>query len=154
MRDQEDLDIDLRKNIIRRYRPDAELLASYIPWLEDKRGGSVMESYEGDGVEKTSFTFPVYDAALLGFIQTARKTCFMDRNYPYVYNRKRIRNAKQEQALIQNATLRDMETLSGILSKYVLGGMTKSSLWAQGVENGVFLELLRKLKELMEIHGS
>ena len=55
--------------------------------------------------------------------------------------------------MIRKATLRDLEILSGILSRYVLGGMTKSVLWAQGVENGVFLEILYKLRELLEING-
>ncbi len=153
MQDIEELDIDLRKNIIRQYQPDAKLLVRYIPWLQDKRGSRVMDSYEGEGVEKASLTFPVYDSTLLGFIKTAQKTQFMNRNYQYVYNRKRIRNAKQEISVIRNATLRDVETLSGIFSRYVLGGMTKSRLWSEAVENGVFLELLCKIRELMDIHG-
>lgn len=147
----QDLDIDARKKIIRQYQPDAKLLVRYISWLEQKRGGDVMNSYEGEGVQKTTFTFPVYDSALLGFVKTAKTTQFITRNYQYVYNRKRIKTPEQEKVMIQKATLRDVELLSGILSRYVLGGMTKGVLWAQGVENGVFLEILYKLRELFEI---
>lgn len=146
----DELELDIRKNLIRQYQPDAKILVRYIPWLEGKRGSSVVESYEGEGAMKTAFTFPVYDSTLLGFIKTAQKTQFMTKNYQYVYNRKRIRNTKQELELIRSASYRDIDTLSGILSKYVLGGMTKGSLWAQAVEYGIFLELLYKLRELME----
>lgn len=146
----EELDIDVRKNLIHKYRPDAKLLVRYISWLEEKRGSSVMSRYEGEGSEKTDFAVPVYDSTLLSFVKTAQKTQFMTKNYQYVYNRKRIRNAKQEIKLIKGASLRDIEMLSGILSRYVSGGMTKSVLWSQAVENGVFLEILYKLRELME----
>ena len=145
----QDLDIDARKKLIEEYQPDAKLLVRYISWLEQKGGSDVMNSYEGEGVQKTSFTFPVYDSTLLQFVNTAKKTRFMNRNYQYVYSRNRIKTLEQEKAIVRGATLRDMEILSGVLSKYVLGGMTKSVLWAQGVENGIYLEVLCKLRELL-----
>lgn len=148
-----ELDIDARKNLIRQYKPDAERLVRYISWLETKRGDNVMSSYEGEGVQKTAFTFPVYDSTLLSFVKTAKQTRFITRNYQYVYTRNGIKNAEQERKRIKSATLRDIGLLSGILSRYVLGGMTKSRLWAQGVENGIFLELLYKLREILEING-
>ncbi len=148
-----DLDVDTRKNLIQQYQPDGKLLVRYISWLEQKRSSNVMNSYEGEGVQKTSFTFPVYDSTLLNFLNTAKKTKFITRNYQYVYTRNRIKTTEQEKMAVQNATLRDMDVLSGILSRYVLGGMTKSVLWAQGVENGVFLEVLYKLRELLELNA-
>lgn len=151
--DTRELDIDARKNLIGQYRPDAERLVRYISWLEKKRGDSVVSSYEGEGVQKTAFTFPVYDSTLLSFVKTAKQTRFITRNYQYVYTRNGIRNVEQERKKIRSATLRDMDLLSGILSRYVLGGMTKSMLWAQGVESGIFLEVLYKLRELLEING-
>ncbi len=147
-----ELDIDTRKNLIKQYQPDAKRLVRYISWLEMKRGGDVMQSFEGEGVEKTAFTFPVYDSTLLGFVKAARETQFITRNYQYVYSRHRIRNAEQEKKLVKEASLRDIDLLSGILSKYVLGGMTKSVLWAQGVESGIFLEVLYRLRDLLEIN--
>lgn len=147
-----ELDIDARKNLIKQYQPDAKRLMRYISWLESKRGGEVMKSFEGEGVEKMAFTFPVYDSTLLSFVKTARETQFITRNYQYVYNRNRIKNTEQEKKAIAGATLRDIGVLSGILSRYVLGGMTKSVLWAQGVENGIFLEILYRLREILEIY--
>ena len=147
-----ELDIDTRRNLIRQYQPDAKRLVRYISWLETKRGSDVMKSFEGEGVEKTAFTFPVYDSTLLSFIKTARETQFITRNYQYVYNRNRIKNTEQEKRVVAGATLRDIGLLSGIFSRYVLGGMTKSVLWAQGVESGIFLEILYRLREILEIN--
>ena len=144
-------DRNTRKNLIQRYRPDAERLMPYISWLEEKHGGRVMNSYEGEGVEKTSFTFPVYDATLLRFVKTAKGTVFITRNYQYVYSRNRIKGAEQEKKAVKSAELQNMELLSGIFSRYVLGGMTKGVLWAEAVENGIFLEVLYRLRELLEI---
>lgn len=147
-----ELDIDTRRNLIKQYQPDARRLVRYISWLETKRGSDVMDSYKGEGVRKTAFTFPVYDATLLSFVKTARETRFVTRNYQYVYSRRRIKDAEQERMELKNATLRDMELISGIFSRYILGGMTKSVLWAQGVENGIFLEVLYRLREILEIN--
>lgn len=147
-----ELDMDARKNLIKQYQPDAKRLVRYISWLETKQGGDVMKSFEGEGVEKTTFTFPVYDSTLLSFIKTARETQFITRNYQYVYNRNRIKSTQQEKKVIAGATLRDIGLLSGIFSRYVLGGMTKSLLWAQGVENGIFLAVLCRLREILEIN--
>ncbi len=110
-----------------------------------------MNSYAGEGVEKTSFTFPVYDATLLRFVKTAKGTVFITRNYQYVYSRNRIKGAEQEKKAVKSAELQNMELLSGIFSRYVLGGMTKGVLWAEAVENGIFLEVLYRLRELLEI---
>ena len=145
-------DIDTRKKTIYQYQPDAKRLIRYISWLEKSGGSSLMNSYEGEGALKTSFTFPVYDSTLLSFVKTAKETRFITRNYQYVYTRNRIRSTEQEKKFIQAATLKDMDNLSGILSRYVLGGMTKSTLWAQGVQNGVYLEILYKLRELLVIN--
>lgn len=141
--------IDQRKVTISKYRPDVLLLIKYIPWLEEKSNGSVMSEYSGNGATSVSFTFPVYDSTLMGLVKTAQRTCLMDRNYKYVYARNRIRSEVDEHELIANATLRDMGTLCGILSHYILGGMTKGSVWPEGVKNGILLALLCKLKELI-----
>jgi hypothetical protein len=43
--------------------------------------------------------------------------------------------------------------LGDILSKYVLKGEVRGAVWSEGVQNGVYLALLQKLMELMEIHS-
>lgn len=54
------------------------------------------------------------------------------------------------QRLIERATIQDMDTLKGILSKYILGGMTKGQVWSEGVSNGSILKVLLKMKEILE----
>ena len=141
--------VDQRKVTIVKYRPDVTQLIKYIPWLEEKSNGPVMSEYNKAGDVSVSFSFPVYDSTLMGFVKLAQKTCLMDKNYRYVYSRNRIRSSIDEHNLIANATLKDMETLNGILSSYVLGGMTKGYMWPEGVKNGVLLALLHKMKELI-----
>jgi len=142
-------EIDQRKVTIMKYRPEVEPLMRYIPWLEEKTNSAVVSAYNGSGAQTVSFSFPVYDATLMGFVKTAQKTELMDRNYKYIYSRNRIRSEVDEHNLISKATLKDMGVLCGILSHYVLGGMTKGSLWPEGVTNGVLLALLLKMKMLV-----
>ncbi len=84
------------------------------------------------------------------FIQDASQTKFMDKNYVYVYSRLKMKSTNDEINQIHDATILQMDVLGGILSKYVLGGRTKSRLWSEGLENGIFMELIEKLKELYD----
>ena len=52
--------------------------------------------------------------------------------------------------MIERATIREMDVLKGILSKYILGGMTKGRVWTEGVANGSILKVLLKMKEILE----
>ena len=133
------------------YRPDVELLIKYIPWLETKAGTNTASSiYSGEGIGEHSITFPVYDGMLLNLVRDARRTKLLDRNYAYVYSRNRIRTVDEEQSYIEQATIRQMDGLRGILSKYILGGLTKGTVWTEGVTNGSILKVLTKMKEILE----
>lgn len=140
------------EEIVAEYKDAVLRLSSYIPWLETKCGQKVSGIYAEDGIEKSSLGVPVYDATLLSLIKAAKGTNLMDRNYAYAYSRYRMKNAKDELTEIAKAKMKDIPLLKGILSKYVLGGMTRSVIWAEGVETGVFLQVLLKLKELMEFY--
>lgn len=133
------------------HRADVERLLNYLPWLESKEGSSVSRIYDGDGSQKTSLSFPVYETMLMNFVNEASKTSLMDKNYAYAYSGYSIRTVEDEKEAIEAATVKDAEVLCGILSKYVMGGMTKGVLWNQAVENGVFLAILRKMKKLLDI---
>ena len=142
-------DLDNRRKIIEQYKPDVQLLIRYIPWLEQKKDEQVVKEYGRE--EETVLTFPVYDSTLLALVKTAQKTCFMNRNYRYIYTRYGIHSVAKEIELIEHTTLREMDLLGGILSRYVMSGMTKGSVWPEAVQNGVFLALFKKLQELVDI---
>ena len=140
-------EINGTEEIIKTYKEDVEKLAKYIPWLETKSGNDVVSSYRA---EQSTFSFPVYDSTLMSLVKEAQKTKLMNRNYHYTYSRYRIKTVKEELGLIHGATIREFGVLCDILSKYVLGGMTRAHIWREGVEKRIFLEVLTKLKELIE----
>ncbi len=153
-KEQGDEDMEKDENYMQelaeRYRPDVERLIKYIPWLEAKAGVNISRIYSGEGISEHSISFPVYDSTLMSLVQDARRTKLLDRNYPYVYARNRIRTVAEEQRYIEQATLQQMDGLCGVLSKYILGGMTKGTVWTEGVSNGSILKVLVKMKEILE----
>ena len=143
-------EMDLKEQVLTEYRGEVEKYLKYIPWLQQKAGVQVSSIYSGDGIAAHSVSFPVYDGTLMSFVKEMSNSKFMDRNYPYVYSRYRIRTVQDEKRVIANVTIRDMDILKGILSKYVLGGMTKGTVWSTAVTEGIFLDILLKMKEIVE----
>ncbi len=143
-------DLEYRQRVVGEYRAKVEPLLKYLPWLEQKGNSKIVSMYSGEGIGEHSMSIPVYDGTLMNFIKEAQKTGLLDRNYVYVYSRNRIRTVEDEKRVIERAELKNFEVLTGILSKYVLGGMTKSALWSQGVEEGIFLALVQKMKYIIE----
>jgi len=139
-------DIAYRQQIVNEYKPDVERLVRYLPWLESKNGVSVQQIYSGSGIEEHSVAFPVYDSNVLNFVKEAQRTHLVDRNYVYAYSRYRIRTVQDELRLIERADIREMDLLKAILSRYVMGGMTKGRLWSEAVEKGIFWRVVRKMK--------
>ena len=95
-------------------------------------------------------TIPVYDSNLMSFVKEAANSPLMDRNYPYVYTRNHIRTHEDERRIITRAGVKEWDILRGILSKYVLGGRTKSALWSQGVQENIFYLVLRQMVQIIE----
>lgn len=137
----------IREQIIEEYRGDVERLLKYLPWLSKKKGNDVSTMYTGDE-EKPLIPIPVFDSTLLAFVKEAEKTKFVDKNYPYVYSRNNIKTHEDEIRLLKNAKITDLKLFTGIISKYVLGGKTKASLWAEGVDSGVLVVALECLNKL------
>lgn len=148
------MDTELKSGevFVNTYKSDVIKLARYIPWLAEKSGKDVAETYTGE-YGNTALTFPVYDGTLLSFVKDAQNTKFMDKNYLYSYSHGRLKSPADERRAIENAELKDVDLLRGILSRYVLEGMVKSRKWTQGVEEKIFLGVLSKLKELVEFYG-
>jgi len=131
------------------YKSDVLLLVRYLPYFEGKNAADVAHYYNGEAIGEKTMSFPVYDSTLLSFVKEAQKTVFMDKNYRYIYSRHRIRNYQDEYLLIEQATIQDMDILGGILSKYIMGGMTRGATWMEGVEYGIYYRLIRKAQELI-----
>lgn len=135
---------------IKQIKPEVEQLLRYLPWLQEKSGVSMHTTFKGEGIAEHSLVFPVYDGTLMAFVKEASRLSMMNRNYPYIYSRNWIRTVDDEKRVIANATIRDLDVLCGIFSHYILGGMTKTALWSTGMEQGIYLELLQKLKALLD----
>jgi hypothetical protein len=142
-----------KEEIIICYKDDVLKLLRYLPWLERASGKAASEIYTGEGIDKSSMAVPVYDSNLLGFVREVKTTEFINRNYVYTYSRYHIQNAQDERRIIENCLLQDITLLGDILSRYVIKGDVRGSVWSEGVQNGVYLALLYKLKELMDIHN-
>ncbi len=139
-----------RQDKIDEYRRKLGNAFRYIPWLEEKSGGKMVQGYEGNDKLSHTIQIPVYDSTLLSFVKEMQRTGLMDRNYVYIYSRNGIKTVKDELRLIENAELEDIENIFGVMAKYVLGGLTKGILWSTAVENGVFLAGLKKIKKLLD----
>ena len=132
------------------YRSDIEPLVRFLPWLEQSSEKQMATLYNGQGMDQPgSLSFPVYDSTLMSFIKTASVSPLMDRNYPYVYTRKRINTPADERQIIDEADYKNWDILCGILSKYVLGGRTKAVLWSQGVSEQIFYKIVAKMNDIV-----
>ncbi len=137
----------LSSRIRNEYMADVELLSKYMGWIEKKSGQQVQNFYDGEADYKL-IQIPVYDSTLLAFVKDARKSKLMDRNYRYTYTRYRIKSVDDELRLLRHAHLKDIDIFKGILSSYVMRGQSKGSVWSDGIKNGVFLELMRRMTAL------
>ena len=139
------------EDIVSRYRPELDKLVPYLNWLKDNASNEVAQSYSNS--ELKSMPFPIYDSTLLSFVKAAQNTNLIDRNYVYVYSRHRISSAKDELTIIHDVQITDIDDLAGILSKYILTGMTKGTVWAEGVRNGVLYHVVKKMDDLVTFWG-
>lgn len=141
---------EYRQKLIEEYKQEVIPLFRYVPWLEKNSGKPGSTNYRGQGFTEHTMSFPVYDSTLMSFIRDASGSVLMDRNYNYVYTRKNIRNHEDERKLIAAAGVNEWDTLRGILSKYVLGGRTRSILWSEGVQERIFLLVLEQMRKIIE----
>lgn len=139
--------------MVGKYSPDVDKLASFIPWLEEKYGLEVKKNFDNPDIMSGSVSFPVYDSYMMTFVNAANETMFMDPNYVYTYAHQRIRTSEDEEAFIERcSSLKDIPALGHIVAKYILGGMTKSRLWSEGVKNGVLLAAISKMQAILKIY--
>ncbi len=136
------------EDIVSRYRPELDKIIPYLGWLGNNAQTEVVQKYSNSNLK--SIPFPVYDSNLLAFVKACQTTSLLDRNYVYVYSRNKIANFKDELLFISDAQITDMDDLAGILSSYILRGMTKGSVWSEGVRNGVLYHTVKKMDDLVK----
>lgn len=141
---------EYRRKEVEEYKKIVSPFFKYISWLEKSAGTSVSSLYTGQNIEAASMSFPVYDGTLLNLIKQLSKSELMDHNYPYVYSKYRLQTPEQERYLIKKATITEWGNLKAVLSKYVLGGMTKATLWNEGVQEQIFYLILNQMKTIIE----
>lgn len=139
-----------REEFLEMFTQDVIRLSKYIPWLEEKSGADVSKYYEDGEKMVHTLSFPVYDSILLAFLNDASTTVFMEQNYQYFYTRNHIQSYVDELALIEKADIMHMDILQCILSRYVFGGMVKAYLWKDGVEHRIFVNILKKARQIVE----
>ncbi|MCQ2517910.1 MAG: hypothetical protein MJ119_04030 [Lachnospiraceae bacterium] len=138
------------EEIVREYKPEVEELVKFLPWLERRSGNEVMRMYDPGVSGAITMGIPVYDGTLLQFVKYLGQTSFMNRNYMYVYRKYGIRTPKDELRIIARADIGSMDILGAILSRYTIQGRVKGAVWKEGMDNGVYLQTVKKLKELIE----
>lgn len=138
-----------REELVTMYRPDVERIVAFLPWLTGKTAADVMQNYTGENGEVT-LPFPVYGDVYLAFLETVGSTIFMNPNYHYIYSKYRIRDWDDELSIIRRADIMTMDILGGILSRYVLGGMTKAYLWTDAMDYQIFYHAVNRAKEIIE----
>ena len=143
-------DLDKRKELVDKYRPIVEKLVTYLSWLETKKGVNVSSTYAGEGIGQNSIPFPVYDSTLMALVKLLQTSNLVDRNYVYVYSRNRIKTVEDEIRLIHSSELKDTDNIGAVLSRYVMEGMRKGTMWTEAVSNGVFFEAISQLKKNIE----
>lgn len=143
-------DMEYRQRLLQEYKQTALPLLRYLPWLEEKAGQNVSSFYQGPEFTEHSMSIPVYDSTLISFVKEAGASPLMDRNYRYTYTRNHIVTHDDERRIIAAAEWKDWDILRGILSKYVMGGMTKSALWSQAVRENIFYLVLKRMQDIIE----
>lgn len=143
-------DLAYRREMVEKYRPIAEKLSAYLGWLDTKRGASVSSRFDGQGIGEHSIPFPVYDSTLMSLVKLLQTSPLMDRNYVYVYSQNRIKTHEDEVSLIRGSDLSDVKNISAVLSKYVMEGMRRGTVWTEAVTSGIFYEAIAQLKKDIE----
>ena len=145
-----DQNVEYRQQLLEEYKKVAMPLLRYLPWMEKNKGQTASTLYQGEESGEGAMHFPVYDSTLMAFVKEASKSPLMDRNYHYVYSRHRIRTHEDERRMIASAELNDWDILRGILSKYVMGGMTKATLWSEAMRENIFYLVLKQMHKIIE----
>jgi len=139
-------------SLIAKYREPLEPYFRYMPWFLERKNKNLEKFYDGDEISGT-FSFPVYESTLLNFVQGIQTTGLIDRNYPYLYSKYGLHSTDEELALIERCGLAEVADILAVVSKYVLGGMTKGRMWNEAVEYGIFYHALARIRDILNVYS-
>ncbi len=140
----------LADKLIKEYGKELNVLFAYIPYFSS-RETAFSKKYDGEQGDSV-MGFPVFDSTLLDFIKKVSGMKLINRNYPYVYARRRFKSHEDERRFIENSTISDVDDLRGVLSKYVIEGRHRGPAWAEGATEGIYLGVLTKFKDLIDFY--
>ena len=126
----EDLCDELNRSM---YRNGIEKLSTYIPFFENATKESVYTWTKG---------YPVYDPTLKEFINEVYKTNLMSYNYLDIIDKRGIQGMD---GMVDSIPDGDLELLLAILTDYIRQERFGTGLWAEAVEDKVFLSILKRL---------
>ena len=137
------------QEIFVKYKDDMLKLIAYLPWLEQTSGKSKVSGlYESDDPNKKFMPFPVFDGNLMRFVKDAESTGLVDRNYVYVITRHQLRTPQQEIDFVSACDIRRLSDIGAVLSKYVLEGKVRATIWPEAMDKGVFLTVVKRLSDI------
>lgn len=121
----------------------------YIKYFETATEESVCKYQGGENVAVNTYTFgyPVYDDKLLEFVDEVYKTNLICSDYLSV-----IKNKIGDMSMIDYfIATADIELLRAILTGYIRQERFNDGLWATAVKDKVFLKILYRLKNVLEL---
>ena len=143
-----------RADIIATYKDDVLSLTPFLPWLKSKAGESISHNYKNDEKDSDVISFPVYDSQVFSLIKAINKTKFVNRNYVYTYSTYRMNSVQDELRVIPTVGTMNIKVLGDILSKYAIKGQSKAGIWNEGVSEGVFYAVIKRLAEVVDLHDN
>lgn len=129
-------------------RTSIEKLYAYIPFFETATKENVCNWSGGEKLGKNSFTmpYPEYDSTLNKFIKEVYKTNLIRYDYLDFINKYGLYSCREMVGAINDA---DLELLKAILTGYVRQERFNDGLWVNAVEDKVFLNILKRLREIV-----
>lgn len=133
--------LDLTRKAIRK-------LSAFIPYFETATGESVCHWGGGEKLGEKHYTmsYPVYDRTLDEFIQKFYKTNLICYDYLNIIDSKGLEMTSKINNAIDDA---DIQLLKAIFTGYVRQERFCDGLWADAVEDKVFLKILNRFNELL-----
>ncbi len=129
-------------------RENIEQLSEYLSYLTDATKESVVSWVNGGDQNDDPFylTYPVYDRTFVEFVDELYETDLLLENYNEIIMELGLTDERDLALVIDEA---DMDVVRAILTYFIRQERFQDGLWAEAVEQRVFLNVLKRLRELI-----